>query len=300
MAINRPAFLWGTPLTTWTNFSGVSHASATDPFGGASATRVTGGSNAAGSVGGGNVALTASAYGYAMLAFFVKAGTSTSTGHGLLDTVAGTFRYRVTLSWAAGVPTVAATLAGVTLEAPRAVGGGWYLVRGYTTAALGGVVHRVNHFPDLNGGTATVDVYQRSVAVLDLCDDPLYWESPRDGYDAVQARSGAEDAWMVGTDYLAALTARWIPQFDTAYSIGVSGWEGGNEIPGVNCGIAAMLRAGRDKQDIRVAPDLGTVAQSVVARLVEPLQDGVDLEPNGTRRVRLVFRQQESSWGLYW
>jgi hypothetical protein len=73
---------------------------------------------------------------------------------------------------------------------------------------------------------------------------------PRQGSEFVQAPSGVEDAWLVGTDYLLQADARWLPQADVVGPYArATGWDG-------TLGIRAFLESwAQAKQQFELTSD---------------------------------------------
>lgn len=75
---------------------------------------------------------------------------------------------------------------------------------------------------------------------------------PRQGSEFVQAPSGVEDAWIVGTDYVLTGDLRWIPQSDSLYYPRATGWD--TAAGGLN-GARAALEWLRRKNSFAWHPD---------------------------------------------
>ena len=124
-------------------------------------------------------------------------------------------------------------------------------------------------------------------------------DDPRAGYEQVQNPSGVEDAWTVGTDYRLEADIRFVSRMPVDSPLTYSGWDGLNEIGGVNVGVGAMLRAGRDKQDLIYVPDRSDCSTFITSKLDQPLQGGVALEEDGSRRTRIVLRNGTTEYEGY-
>lgn len=147
----------------------------------------------------------------------------------------------------------------------------------------------LRRLPAIKYGGAT---FTGSIAFGYAIDNGVATSRPRDGSEQVQAVSGVEDAWTVGTDHYLSFDWRWIPTNLTA-SPSASGWDDA-------VGVRTFLEAARDKQLFRWIPDATVPATYVVSYLVEPMDDsGVSLEADGTRRVRVVIRNSGSAYTGY-
>ena len=94
----------------------------------------------------------------------------------------------------------------------------------------------------------------------------------------------------MGTDYHLAGDIRWIPDSPTDTPAIVSGWYGDNESTGVNCGVAAMLTAGRDKQSLLWVKDRSDCTTYTSGYLVQPMNGRPDLEGNWRRKFGIELR----------
>lgn len=121
-------------------------------------------------------------------------------------------------------------------------------------------------------------------------DSVVAGDEPRAGSSFDQAPSGVEDAWIVGTDYVLAAEARYIPQADTASPV-ATGWDGAT-------GVRAFLAWARDKNVVRFYPDKdgGTFIDSY---LVEPMTGQGALEEDGTKRVAFKLRNASTAYDGY-
>lgn len=121
-------------------------------------------------------------------------------------------------------------------------------------------------------------------------DDWRSYSTFREGTEFALSYSGIEDAWVTGEDYVLEGTVRWIPTSNTTTPLG-TGWDGAT-------GWQAFLSWARQKNEFRVFPDKdsGTYFTSY---LVEPLDGKHDLEPDGTRSVRVKFRNASGSFVGY-
>lgn len=124
-----------------------------------------------------------------------------------------------------------------------------------------------------------------------LLDNVTGWDEPRAGSDAVQAPSGVEESWIVGTDYLLAGDLTFIPQSDTTDPV-ATGWSGAT-------GVRAFLAWGRDKNVLRFYPDATDAATYIECYLVEPMTGEPASEQDGTRRVKLKLRNSTTPFDGY-
>lgn len=122
-------------------------------------------------------------------------------------------------------------------------------------------------------------------------DNVVAESEPRSGSEQIQAPSGVEDAWTVGTDYVLTFDARWIPQADTV-TPQATGWDGAT-------GFRAFLEWARDKNAFSFYPDAtaGTVIASCY--LAEPMKAAAASESDGTRRLTLKIRNASTAFDGY-
>jgi len=121
-------------------------------------------------------------------------------------------------------------------------------------------------------------------------DDWRSYATYREGTEFAQSYSGVEDAWVTGEDYVLEGTVRWIPTADTISPV-ATGWDGAT-------GWMAFLNWARKKNEFRVYPDK-TAGTYFASYLVEPLDGKHDLEPDGTRSVRIKVRNASGSFAGY-
>jgi hypothetical protein len=110
------------------------------------------------------------------------------------------------------------------------------------------------------------------------------YSSPREGSDFVYTLGGVEDSWIVGTDYYLEAQIRWIPTVSGSFS----GWEG-------DPGFDDFLEFARTKAPFKWYPD-ATVTGSITSYLVDPLEGGASLEPDGTKSITLLIRNTGSAY----
>ena len=130
--------------------------------------------------------------------------------------------------------------------------------------------------------------FANSLLVLYPADDWRSYSEPRQGSEYLQVESGDEDAWIVGEDYVFEAAIRWIP---TTGSANQTGWDGA-------LGWRAFLSSARGKNPFRFFPDKD-VNTFILSYLVDPLNGSHDLEPDGTRSVRIKIRNPSGSYDGY-
>lgn len=113
-------------------------------------------------------------------------------------------------------------------------------------------------------------------------DNLVTYSQSRDGSKTTQAISGIEDAWTVGTDYYVEFDAKWIP-LNTTTTPAATGWDG-------STGVRAFLEWARDKNQFTFIPDIANLSNNYLLYLVEPMQGGVSLLPDGSRTFHLSAR----------
>lgn len=122
-------------------------------------------------------------------------------------------------------------------------------------------------------------------------DMPGGYPEPRAGSEFVQAVSGVEDSWIVGTDQYLEGELRWIPRIDGTNPKGqsVTGWEGA-------AGVAAFLTWARAKNVFRFAPDAAALGTYWPMYLVEPMNGPPTFEKDSmSRRLKLRMRTSDGS-----
>ena len=224
---------------------------------------------------------------------FVKAGTSAQSYIRLFDDTATSVDIRLDIAWSGGVPTI--TAANGSLVGTLAVGSGWYLPLSTAVLARGN-----SHSLDLRPATATgsCSFYVRNVCVFDLFDDAMSWDEDAEGSSYEKGPNGFRDTYRTGLDYLLEGKLRNIPQQVTSYPDLKSGWYGENESVGVNCGVQAMLRAGREGQTLRWAPDRSACSTSQDCTLEGPVKEKPETEDSSLRRVLLRLRSSSVFVGV--
>jgi hypothetical protein len=286
MPLLYPLVMWGTPVTSFTTQNCTVTTGQADPFGGTNAVLLT------------DTSAAAESYAYKSFiqigptlhgVFILKAGSAAATTIRLYDSTGAANRFSADITWAG--PTVNATVG--TVYGPVALGGGWYAFLAIATGVVNG--NTLYHLVNPSGfspftPTTTVYWYENNIALFDFPDAAVSWPEPRDGSAQAQGASGTEDAWTIGTDEHWRGTIRWVPDTPRGTPAVVSGWYGQNEIPSVNCGVKAMLTAGRDKGLLRFVPDRSVCTTYMDSYLVEPMRGSPDLEPNWDRKFTLELR----------
>lgn len=101
--------------------------------------------------------VTFTADGEKCLALYFKAGSSAANRWKLRDTTAGTDRHSITVTWVAGVPTIATTAGSGTRYPVEALGGGLYRVLISVAGVVAANTNEMQIFPDPDGaGTGSV------------------------------------------------------------------------------------------------------------------------------------------------
>jgi hypothetical protein len=132
--------------------------------------------------------------------------------------------------------------------------------------------------------------FANTLAIGYWLDNTAAGDEPRPGSEVVQAPSGIEEAWTIGTDFLLTGEVRYIPPTDTATPV-ATGWDGAT-------GFRAFLAWARDKNVIRFYPD-ATAGTSIDCYLVEPMTGQAAPEADGTRRVVLKLRNTTTAFDGY-
>lgn len=197
------------------------------------------------------------------------------------------------LSWAGNVPTLTTPNDGVMT--PVMTGGNaTFAVQRVWAWAVAGHTMRLTLYPSgLTAATSDAAYFTvMNCTLLDIMDSVTHWEEPREGSSWAQGGSGAEDAWIQGTDYLLSGTVQWVPQQDRSNPAGVSGWGNPLERVGVNCGVSAMLRAGRNKEALTFYTDRSDISSylATTCYLMDPLRGAPAVQPNGDRSFTLTLR----------
>ncbi len=290
-----PLIAWGSAddLSAYTTGSGTPTVtgSVADPFGGTGAYTIDDNDAATGE--NKYKTVTFPANGTHQLAIFAKAGTATTSHVAIFDNTATAFRAVLVLAWSGGVPTATIASGSGTVHGTISVGSSWYLILWAADNIVAANTNRLYFYGATTtaGSTGTTTYYVRNVVALDYVDEAVSVARARAGSVWAQAPSGTEDAWITGTDEVLRGRLRFIPKTPTATPVVKSGWYGENESAGVNCGVKAMLKAGRAKTSLLWVADRATASTTVTCTLAQPVdQDGVELEANGDRTVAVELR----------
>ena len=113
-------------------------------------------------------------------------------------------------------------------------------------------------------------------------DNAVSYSSPIEGSQVVRIQNGDEYAWIPNVNYVLEGDVRWLSTTD---------WDDAN-------GWRAFLEYARQKNKFQFYPNknLGTYIDSY---LVEPMGGEHTLEPDGTRKVRLVIRNTTTAYAGY-
>jgi hypothetical protein len=299
---SSPVIVWGTSedFSTWSQTGTVTATSGqVDPFGGTTGYVLD--DNDAAAAEARYKEYTAAVKGYhvwTICSKFYSATTSAVKFENTTLAISGTASY----AWSAYEATL--TAAGNASVLTPAWVGGYYIQRIIVYAAAGNTM-RMTLYPagTTVGDSGATYFYQNDLTLLGVPDNLIAWEEPREGSAWVQGGSGVEDAWIQGTDYRMTVTLPWVPFLDRASPEAVSGWGGPREYNGVNCGISAMLRAGRTKATLTWYPNLygitSSTATAVASYLVDPMRGAPTLQPNGDRSVTLDLRNASTPYKPY-
>lgn len=308
MSHTYPMIWWGSAadLSTWTQAGTCTvTGSQTDPFYGTTAYQLADG--AAGTRGARYKEYTAAYTGWHVAMVCMKqVGTDPTTAI-KIENVTLADSSTATLAWSGGVPT-ASWLGSGGHYTPVSIGTDWYAQRVYV-AAIAGNTMRLHLYPS-SSTVAEMTAgyfYVRNGVLLDLFDTAMTWEEPREGSSWAQGGSGVEDAWIQGTDYRFAGTLIGVPQLDRDSPAPVSGWNSPNETTGVNCGVDALLRAGRNKETLTLFADrtvmsggsYGAALYGVDSYLADPMRGEPEMRPNGDRSFRLELRNASKPYTTF-
>lgn len=292
MSHTYPAIWWGSvdDLSSWsqTGTCGIGTGQL-DPMGGTTAYTLN--DDSAGTVENRYSEYTATYSGYHHLTIGVAPITGTQLAAVRFENVTLATPGTALLSWSSYALTQTTSGAGVLANVDISNSYSVIRIRQYATA---GNTMRITLYPAgiTASDTAVTKFYLRNLCLLDLLDQPVAWEEPREGSAWVQGASGVEDAWIQGTDYRFGGTVQWVPKVDRDVPASVSGWGLPNERIGINTGVAALLRAGRRKDALTFFADRTAVDSyyATTCTLVEPLRGAPEVLPNGDRRLRLELR----------
>lgn len=287
-----PLIVWGSAddLSAWSQ-SGTcaTTGSQADPFGGAGAYLLEDNDGAAAETR--YKEYTATVTGYHVATVFVAPATGTQNTAMKFENTTLASHGTASLAWASYVPTLSTLGTGVLQ--PVAVANGFYVQRIMQYATAGNTM-RITLYP--SGQTASetsgAKFYVRNAVLLDVLDNAVAWEEPREGSSWAQGGSGAEDAWIQGTDYRLSATVQWIPKVDRDTPASVSGWGLPLERVGVNCGVSSFLRVGRNKESLTYYSSRMSLDSyyATTCMLVDPMRGAPTLQPNGDRSFSMELR----------
>jgi hypothetical protein len=100
--------------------------------------------------------VTYTANGEKCAAVFLQAGTAPTSAFRMWDNTASVTRHFVTVTWTAGVPTLATTSGAGTLYPPVSLGNGWWRILISGTGIVAANANALHIFPDRTGTTGTV------------------------------------------------------------------------------------------------------------------------------------------------
>jgi hypothetical protein len=110
-------------------------------------------------------------------------------------------------------------------------------------------------------------------------DNAISYSTIIDGSQMLRTENGTEYSWIPNTNFILEGDVRWI---STTQWDGTTGWR-------------AFLEYARAKNKFNFYID-SNEPESVESYLVEPLNGEHELEPDGTRRIRLVVRNTTTSY----
>lgn len=122
-------------------------------------------------------------------------------------------------------------------------------------------------------------------------DNVSAWPEPRAGSEQVEAPSGIEEAWTVGTNYFLQADLRWIPQTNTASPL-ATGWDGA-------AGVGAFLSWAQDKNVFRFFPDATDGATHFDCYLSSPMSGAPSPELDGTRTLTIKIKNTVAAFDGY-
>ncbi len=121
-------------------------------------------------------------------------------------------------------------------------------------------------------------------------DNIITYSTIDDGSQFALLQNGTEYGWVVNTFYVLEADIRWIPYQNTT-SPTANGWNSTD-------GWREFLEYGRTKFPFRFYPDKDD-ATYITSYLAEPLNGTHGLEIDGTRRLRLVIRNNTTPYEGY-
>lgn len=290
--ITLPALAWGPAddlsASPYSGAAGVT-SGFTDPFGTGFGYELNDTSGAA--FQGKSRTIAFGADGAQTIVTLARASTATGSLVEVTDQTLTANRGRIDLTWTGATLTSVTPSNGAVVIGFAPSGGGWYTILWQIAGVLKASTNAIAYYPAGPAATAQGKTIfcVRNIVLLDLFDEAVSWEEDREGSEYQQGPSGFEDAARVGIDHYLEGRVRYIPQSPRAEGP-VSGWYGENEAAGVNCGIKAMLRAGREKQLLRWIPDRSNSAAGQDAYLVDPMRDKPGFERNWDRTFTMRLR----------
>jgi hypothetical protein len=292
MSLVAPAIVFGTAedISTWTDAAATACAvtsSVTDPIGGTGAYTLN--DDSAVNNEGRYKGVTLAQNGTQTVYVFAKAGTATGFMVGIRDNTAAAYVGLSEFTWSGSTFT---TIAGsVTTYDPIAVGNSWFLFRYRFPSAVAANTNRLTLFPAKNTTTltGTTSFYVRNVVLVPVLDFVVRDSDFLPGYEHVMGHSGVVDAWVPSNTYTLEADIRHIPDYDENTPSQGSGFDGVNELAGVNVGWATLIRAGRSAQSLLWIPDRTDFTTYKTSVYTGPLDRAVTLEENNPnyRRFRL-------------
>lgn len=293
MSHTYPAIWWGSvdDLSSWSQTGTCEVQSGyPDPFGSTTAYVIS--DNDTGAVENRYIEYTATATGYHTAMVPVAGFASDQALAVKLQNMGSGQNATLTITLTNWEPTYATAGDGFAAAVP--IGGGFYAVQ-LGVVGFAGQTMRLTIYPvgETASATGSCKVYLRNLCLLDVLDQPVVWEEPREGSAWVQGASGVEDAWIQGTDYRLSAVVGWVPPaLGRSSPAVVSPWGLPNERIGINTGVGAMLRAGRRKDALFFMPERikGFAFYGTTCTLVEPMRGAPEVLPNGDVRFRLELR----------
>jgi hypothetical protein len=239
----------------------------------------------------------------------VRQGTATNGGWACYDATSGganTVFIDLT-GWSGGVPTIVIGVKlgamSVTLSSLVSLGGGWYLVLATFTGVVVGNNHLFYCYPSVNsaGGaalTGSTYFYVRNLVLLDVPQDPVAWDEPRPGSERQRGPDGGVATWVAGRDYRFKGNLPWVPPVPRSSPAVVSGYQGLSESIGIGCGVAAMLKAGQEAQDLTFVPDRSDCTTLITSELVGPWDDALGGDLHADRSFLLELRNTTTPYPM--
>lgn len=290
MPIPLPLAAWGSvediSASPWSNLLGTpSVASVTDPFGGTQAYKITDANGAANEARSRSVGALFGTI--AEIVVCVKADTAAGFRIYLSDTdAANASKIGLEGSVSGGVPSIASASFGTAVNPVGvSLGNGFYLFIGRGTI-VSGHNHRLELYATAAGAgnTGATIFFIRSMALFEV-QNLTAWSDPRPGSSKKRSGAGVGTSWIKGWDYLLRGQLISVPTNSRNSPEVASGFEGGGESPGVNCGVDALLQAGRSSKTIRWVRDRSSCTVYNDGELLEPFTGGVSPDDAGERTI---------------